>query len=74
MARIEYSRQIQNIAGAVSIDEYERSLTRISREIEEEDYKRRALMRNRKRRSMLEELEDVNMLGSILSPYELVRK
>ncbi|MCI9081036.1 MAG: hypothetical protein HFI70_01715 [Lachnospiraceae bacterium] len=74
MARIEYSRQIQNIAGAVSIDEYERSLTRISREIEEEDYKRRALMRNGKRRSMLEELEDVNMLGSILSPYELVRK
>ena len=74
MARIEYSRQIQNIAGAVSIDEYERSLTRISREIEEEDYNRRALMRNGKRRSMLEELEDVNMLGSILSPYELVRK
>ncbi len=74
MVKTESVRKMQNIAGAVSIDEYERSLTRISREIEEEDYKRRAQMRNGKRRSMLEELEDVNMLGSILSPYELVRK
>ena len=74
MARIEYSRKIQNIVDAVSIDEYERSLTRISREIKEEDYKQKVLIRNGKRRSMLEELEDVNMLGSILSPYELVRK
>ncbi len=74
MARIRSVRRDIDIADAISIEEFERSLTRISREKEEQDFKQKVLSRNGVRRSMKEELEDVTMLDSILSPYELVRK
>ncbi|MEY8392766.1 hypothetical protein D3Z36_06775 [Lachnospiraceae bacterium] len=74
MAKIEYTRKIENIAGAVSIDEYERSLTKISRALEEQDNRRKGTPQKGMRRSVKEEFEGVNMLNSILAPYELVRK
>lgn len=74
MARIRSARRDIDIADAVSIEEFERSLERLSREKEEQEYRQKVLSRSGIRRSMKEELEDVTMLDSILSPYELVRK
>lgn len=74
MARIRSVRRDIDIADAVSIEEFERSLERLSREKEEQEYRQKVLSRSGIRRSMKEELEDVTMLDSILSPYELVRK
>lgn len=66
------SSEMQKMENAVSIDNYKRSLMRLSHEIED-DRKQKARKRGRVS-SISEELKDVNMLGSILPPDIMVRK
>ncbi|MCI8483312.1 MAG: hypothetical protein HFH41_03100 [Lachnospiraceae bacterium] len=74
MAKITYAREKSNIAEAISVDKFERSITRISKEIEEQEERKRFPVRRFGPGSIEAELKEITMLDSILSPYELLSK
>ncbi len=74
MAKITYTETERNISEGISIDKFERSITRISREIEQQEKRKRFSVRRPGPGSVEEELKGITMLDSILSPYELLSK
>ena len=74
MAKITYTETGRNISEGISIDKFERSITRNSREIEQQEKRKRFSVRRPGPGSVEEELKGITMLDSILSPYELLSK
>ena len=74
MAKITYTETGRNISEGISIDKFERSITRISREIKQQKDRKRFPVRRYGPGSAEEELKGITMLDSILSPCELLSK
>ena len=74
MARITFTEEKRNISEGISIDKFERSIARISSEIEQQEDRKRFSGRRFGPGSVEEELKGITMLDSILSPYELLSK
>ncbi|EOT24097.1 hypothetical protein C805_02309 [Eubacterium sp. 14-2] len=74
MAKITFAQEKKNISEGISTDKFERSITRISREIKQQKDRKRFPVRRYGPGSAEEELKGITMLDSILSPCELLSK